>query len=161
MEIQEEQEEPEIQSLMINSTHEDLYKQNTNILFVHDSSGWCVREFNKLSRVLREKLTVFRLVKNFTFYGTRMFMTAFTGACQFSPSGARSIQSTFSEAITFNIHFNIILQSLLQFVYHRTSMVVYIFYVQSLKNVAYFGAKSRRCVEDKYVSNTQIPECGS
>lgn len=96
---------------MINSTHEDLYKQNTNILFVHDSSGWCVREFNKLSRVLREKLTVFRLVKNFTFYGTRMFMTAFTGACQFSPSGARSIQSTFSEAITFNIHFNIILQS--------------------------------------------------
>ena len=47
------------------------------------------------SRVLPEKLTVFRLVKKFpAFYGTRRFITAFTGARHLSLSSARSIQST-------------------------------------------------------------------
>jgi hypothetical protein len=47
------------------------------------------------STVLLEKLTGFQLVKKFpAFYGTRMFITAFTTARQLSLSLASSIQST-------------------------------------------------------------------
>ena len=47
------------------------------------------------SRVLLEKLTCLQLVKKFpAFYGTRRFITAFTGARQISLSCASSIQST-------------------------------------------------------------------
>jgi len=46
------------------------------------------------SRVLLETLTGFQLVKKFpAFYGTRMFITAFTSDRYFSISGASSIQS--------------------------------------------------------------------
>ena len=46
------------------------------------------------SRVLLEKLTSFQLVKKFpAFYGTRMFITAFTSARHLSLSWASSIQS--------------------------------------------------------------------
>ena len=46
------------------------------------------------SRVLREKLTDSQLVKKFlTFYGTRMFITAFTSGRQMSLSWVRLIQS--------------------------------------------------------------------
>ena len=50
---------------------------------------------NPWSRVLLEKLNGFRLVKKFpAFYGTRMFITAFTSARHLSLSCDRSIQST-------------------------------------------------------------------
>jgi len=46
------------------------------------------------SRVILKKLTGSQLVKKFpTFYGTRMFITAFTNARQLSQSSASSIQS--------------------------------------------------------------------
>jgi len=45
------------------------------------------------SRVLLEKLKVFKLVKKFpTFYGNRRFITAFTSACHLSLSWASLIQ---------------------------------------------------------------------
>ena len=46
------------------------------------------------SRVILEKLTSFQLVKIFpSFYGTRKFITAITGARHLSLSKAKSIQS--------------------------------------------------------------------
>jgi hypothetical protein len=46
------------------------------------------------SRVLPEKLTCLKLLKNFpTFYGTRRFITVFTSGCHLSLSWAKSIQS--------------------------------------------------------------------
>jgi hypothetical protein len=43
--------------------------------------------------VILEKITGYRLLKKFPeFYGTRRFITAFTGACHLSLSYARSIQ---------------------------------------------------------------------
>ena len=46
------------------------------------------------NRVLLEKLTAFKLVKNFlAFYGTRKFISAFTSARQLSLSWASSVQS--------------------------------------------------------------------
>ena len=45
------------------------------------------------SRVLLEKLTGLQLVKKFSFYGTRRFITAFTSDRQLSLSWASSIQS--------------------------------------------------------------------
>jgi hypothetical protein len=59
------------------------------------------------SRVLLEKLTGSKLVKNFpAFYGTRMFSTAFTSASQISAKHAPTSQF-------LNIHLNIILPSTL------------------------------------------------
>jgi hypothetical protein len=61
------------------------------------------------SRVLREKLTGFQLVKKFhTLCGNRRFITAFTGARHLFLSWARIIQSI--PACNFlKIHFNIVL----------------------------------------------------
>jgi hypothetical protein len=62
------------------------------------------------SRVLLEKLTVPQLVKKFpTFYGTRKFITAFTGARHLSLSWASSVHNPTSHFL--KIHFNIILPS--------------------------------------------------
>ena len=49
--------------------------------------------FTPWIRVLLEQLTVHLLFKVATFYGTRMFFTAFTSACNLSLFWARSIQS--------------------------------------------------------------------
>ena len=60
---------------------------------------WFIRMFfclklTSCSRVLLEKLKVSHLVKKFPkFYGTQMFITAFTSACQLSLSWASSINS--------------------------------------------------------------------
>jgi len=60
------------------------------------------------SRALLEKPTGFQLVKKFpSFYGTRRFSTAFTGACHLSlPGASHKLTSHF-----LNIHLNIILPS--------------------------------------------------
>jgi hypothetical protein len=64
------------------------------------------------SRVLREKLTGFQLVKKFpAFYGTRRFITALTNARHLPLSWARSIQSMPPHPTSLKIHLNIILQS--------------------------------------------------
>jgi hypothetical protein len=64
------------------------------------------------SRHLLEKLTTVPLpVKQLpALYRTRRFILVFTTARHFSPSSARSIQST-PQSYSLNIHFNIILQS--------------------------------------------------
>ena len=62
------------------------------------------------SRVLLEKLTGSQLVKKFpAFYGTRMFITAFTSARQLSLTWARSIQSIHPPSNFLKIHLNSIL----------------------------------------------------
>ena len=64
------------------------------------------------STVLLEKLTVSQLFKKFpTFYGTRMFITAFTSARHLCLSWARSIQSIPPTTHFLKINFNIILPS--------------------------------------------------
>jgi hypothetical protein len=64
------------------------------------------------STVLLEKLTGFELVKKFpTFYGTRMFITAFTSAHRLSLSLASSIHSKTPTSQFLKIHLNIILLS--------------------------------------------------
>ena len=63
------------------------------------------------SRVLLDNLTGLQLVKEFpTFYGTRMFITAFTSAHHLSLSWASSIQSI-SQSHFLEFHLNIILPS--------------------------------------------------
>jgi len=58
--------------------------------------------FTQCSRVLREMITGFKVVKNFpAFYGTRKFITAFTTAYNLSIPLARSIQSTPSHRISW------------------------------------------------------------
>jgi len=64
------------------------------------------------SRVLLEKLTGLQLVKKFlAFYGTRMFITAFTSARHLSLSRATSIHFKTPTSYFLKMHFNIILPS--------------------------------------------------
>ena len=66
---------------------------NIRLLFDGSPYGQCLTYLHIRSREA-EKLIVFQVVKNFpTFYGTRIFITAFTSARQLSISWTRLIQS--------------------------------------------------------------------
>ena len=87
-----------------------IFVQNFKTLHLHalpySSNPW--------SRVLREKLTGFQLIKKFpALYGTRRLITAFTKARHIFLSWVRIIQSI-PPCNFLNIHLNIILPSTLE-----------------------------------------------